>query len=69
VGMCYMLGVLATSNINVAHELVHKDNKLDQVLGMLTLSKNLYMHFYIQHIKVHHKHVATPLDPSTAKLN
>ncbi len=27
------------------------------------------MHFFIEHNKGHHKHVATPHDPSTAKLN
>jgi alkane 1-monooxygenase len=27
------------------------------------------MHFFIEHNKGHHKHVATPQDPSTAKLN
>ena len=45
VGLCLFLGVLATSNINVAHELIHKDNLIDSILGMLTLSKNMYMHF------------------------
>ena len=27
------------------------------------------MHFYIDHNQGHHKHVATPGDPSSAKLN
>ena len=31
-------------------------------------SKILYSHFFIEHIKGHHKHVGTPLDPATAKL-
>ncbi len=26
------------------------------------------MHFFIEHNKGHHKHVATPHDPSTAKF-
>lgn len=29
----------------------------------------LYSHFFIQHIRSHHKKVATPLDPSTARMN
>jgi len=35
---------------------------------MLTLAKNMYMHFDIDHIKIHHKLVATDQDPATAKL-
>ncbi len=39
-------GVFAGSNINVAHELSHKlIDKLDYALGLLTMSKNLYMHW------------------------
>ena len=56
-------------NINISHELMHKNNKLDQFLGMITLSKNLYMHFYIEHVQGHHKNVATPHDPATSKFN
>jgi alkane 1-monooxygenase len=32
------------------------------------MSKNLYMHFFIEHVYGHHKHVATPLDGATARL-
>jgi hypothetical protein len=40
------LGVFAGSNINVAHELSHKtDNLIDFVIGWLTMSKCLYMHW------------------------
>jgi alkane 1-monooxygenase len=56
-------------NINISHELMHKNNWLDQTLGMMTLSKNMYMHFYIEHIHGHHKNVATPNDPATSKFN
>ena len=56
-------------NINISHELMHKNNSLDQFLGMMTLSKNLYMHFYIEHVHGHHKNVSTPNDPATSKFN
>ena len=55
--------------INVAHELGHRVNKLDRTLAKALLLTSLYMHFYIEHNKGHHKNVATPQDPSSAKLN
>jgi alkane 1-monooxygenase len=48
------------SNMNVAHELFHKDNIIDKIVGTLTLARNMYMHFTIEHIFGHHKSVATP---------
>lgn len=69
VGCLVLGGNFSGININISHELMHKSNKLDQTLGMLTLSKNLYMHFFIEHVHGHHKNVATPQDPATSRLN
>lgn len=55
--------------INVAHELGHRVNKVEQLFAKMLLLTSLYMHFFIEHNKGHHKHVATPHDPSTAKYN
>jgi alkane 1-monooxygenase len=64
------MGLLCgTFGINVAHELGHRVNKFEQTLAKLLLLTSLYMHFYIDHNQGHHKHVATPGDPSSAKLN
>lgn len=60
-------GLSAASNINVAHELIHKDNFLDKFLGTLTLARNLYTHFAIEHIFGHHRNVGTPKDPASSK--
>lgn len=54
--------------INVAHELGHRTQKLHQTLSSSLLLTSLYMHFTIEHNKGHHKNVATPEDPSTARL-
>lgn len=35
---------------------------------MSTLAKNLYMHFDIDHIKIHHKFVGTIDDPATSRF-
>jgi len=67
-GCLLVAGNFAAININISHELMHKNNKLDQFFGMLTLSKNLYMHFFIEHVQGHHKNVATPSDPASSKF-
>lgn len=69
-GRVLSMGLLCgTFGINVAHELGHRVNVFEQFLAKSLLLTSLYMHFFIEHNKGHHKHVATPQDPSTAKLN
>jgi len=69
-GKVACMGLLCgTFGINVAHELGHRVNKFEQFLAKLLLLTSLYMHFFIEHNKGHHKHVATDSDPSTAKYN
>jgi alkane 1-monooxygenase len=58
-------GVLA---INVAHELIHKSNKLEQTAGGVLLASVCYGGFKIEHVRGHHVHVSTPLDASSARL-
>jgi alkane 1-monooxygenase len=65
IGMGLLCG---TFGINVAHELGHRTNPFEQFLAKSLLLTSLYMHFFIEHNKGHHKHVATPHDPSTAKF-
>jgi alkane 1-monooxygenase len=69
-GRIISMGLLCgTFGINVAHELGHRVNKFEQFLAKMLLLTSLYMHFFIEHNKGHHKHVATASDPSTAKYN
>ncbi|MEX0636692.1 MAG: alkane 1-monooxygenase, partial [Ferruginibacter sp.] len=68
IGKIIGMGLLCgTFGINVAHELGHRKNKFEQFIAKALLLSSLYMHFFIEHNKGHHKHVATPGDPSTAK--
>ncbi len=70
VGRIITMGLLCgIFGINVAHELGHRVKPLEQNLAKSLLLTSLYMHFFIEHNKGHHKYVATPQDPSTAKLN
>lgn len=60
--LCGVLG------INVAHELGHRANKSEQFLAKGLLLSTLYMQFFIEHNRGHHKNVATPEDPTTARI-
>ncbi len=51
--------------ITVAHELGHKKAAHERFYSKLLLMTVSYMHFYIEHNKGHHVHVATPRDPAT----
>ena len=51
-------GVLA---INVAHELIHKDTKLERAAGGLLLTSVGYHGFKIEHVRGHHVHVSPPV--------
>ena len=69
-GRIFSMGlVCGTFGINVAHELGHRINKYEQVFAKALLLTSLYMHFFIEHNKGHHKNVATPEDPSSARFN
>ena len=65
-GLGMMCGVIG---INVAHELGHRSTKGEQQLAKVLLLSSLYMHFFIEHNRGHHKNVATEADPATARKN
>ena len=65
-GMGVLCGAMA---INVAHELGHRQYRFEQFLAKTLLLSSLYMHFFIEHNRGHHSNVATPEDPSSARLN
>ncbi len=70
-----IIGVIISSGISmgalgitVAHELIHRKSKFEQFLGKLLLLSVLYLHFFIEHIRGHHKKVGTDADPASAKF-
>ena len=69
-GRIWTMGLLCgTFGINVAHELGHRVNRFEQFLAKSLLLTSLYIHFFIEHNRGHHKHVATPQDPGSARYN
>ena len=63
-GMGLCCGVLG---INVAHELGHRTETSDQFRAWILLATSLYLHFFVEHNYGHHRNVATPEDPSSAR--
>ncbi|MEL0036102.1 MAG: alkane 1-monooxygenase [Gammaproteobacteria bacterium] len=59
--------VIGSCGINVAHELGHRKEKYHQLLGQILLIPALYMHFFIEHNRGHHRFVATDDDPASAR--
>jgi alkane 1-monooxygenase len=68
IGRVSAMGMLCgVMGINVAHELGHRTNWHEQFFAKILLLSSLYMHFFIEHNRGHHKNVSTPEDPSSAR--
>jgi alkane 1-monooxygenase len=68
-GLVVSTGLTAgTIGITFAHELIHRPGRLELALGEILLATTSYTHFAIEHVYGHHRHVATPRDPATARL-
>jgi len=63
-----LAGSIGGHGLNIGHELGHKKNKFDIWLAKIVLSPAAYGHFFIEHNRGHHKHVATPEDPASAQM-
>ncbi|TGK05139.1 alkane 1-monooxygenase [Leptospira langatensis] len=53
--------------ITVAHELGHKNTKIEQWYSKFILMTVCYMHFFIEHNRGHHVNVSTHEDPATSR--
>jgi len=69
IGFVFAIGLnTGGTGITVAHELIHKQNNFEQILGKITLMCVCYMHFFIEHLQGHHKRIATEEDPATSRF-
>lgn len=69
IGLTLSVGIVVGAvGINVAHELGHRNTRGEQLLAKIMLLPALYQHFFIEHNRGHHKHVATDQDPATARF-
>ena len=68
VGLTLSVGLISGLAINTGHELGHKKSPLERWLAKFVLAVVGYGHFYIEHNRGHHRDVATPEDPASARL-
>ncbi len=61
-------GLVAGLAINTAHELGHKNSKIEKQLAKIVLAVPAYGHFTIEHNRGHHKYVATYEDSASARM-
>ena len=61
----YFCGV----NAIVGHELLHRKENHNKVIGTWPYTKFLYSHFLDEHVNGHHRYIATLEDPATGRKN
>jgi alkane 1-monooxygenase len=66
VGCCSLLGGICFGS---AHELLHTQSKIDQLLQQITTIFLFYPHYKLIHIRSHHLNVGTEEDENTAWFN
>lgn len=69
IGWIFSIGIVGGLGINVAHELIHKDDKLETRAGGFLLALVCYAGFKVEHLRGHHVHVSTPEDASSSRYN
>jgi alkane 1-monooxygenase len=68
IGFTISVGVITGGiGITVAHELGHKNTKIEQFLAKMLLATVCYMHFFIEHNRGHHVNVSTHNDPASSR--
>jgi len=67
-GLTLSVGLINGLAINTGHELGHKKTARERWLAKIVLAVVGYGHFFVEHNRGHHKDVATPEDPASARL-
>jgi alkane 1-monooxygenase len=68
IGFAVVAGMAGGLCLNTAHEIGHKNTKLDKLLSRIVLAVPAYGHFCIEHNNGHHRDVSTPEDPASSRM-
>lgn len=68
IGLTLSVGLVTGAiGVTFAHELIHRSSRWQRSMGEFILVLVGYGHFAVAHVYGHHRHVATPEDPATAR--
>ncbi|WP_051111492.1 alkane 1-monooxygenase [Mycobacterium sp. 141] len=67
-GLLVTVGIVGGIGINAAHELGHRNARLERRLSKIALAQTCYGHFFVEHNRGHHVRVATPADPASSLM-
>jgi len=67
-GLVVSVGAMNGFGINTGHELGHKHVASRRWWAKLALAPAAYGHFFVEHNRGHHRNVATPTDPASARM-
>jgi alkane 1-monooxygenase len=67
-GLAVSAGWSSGAGINAGHELGHKKSAWERWLARFALAPACYGHFVVEHVRGHHRDVATPEDPASARF-
>ncbi len=68
IGFSIVMGIYSGASINTAHEIGHKNTKLERLMSRIALAVTGYGHFCIEHNLGHHRDVSTPEDPASSRM-
>ena len=68
-GFTFLLSFFGVVASTAGHELIHHREPFNKLVGMWPNTKFMYSHFIHEHLKGHHKTVATLDDPATGEKN
>jgi alkane 1-monooxygenase len=67
-GLALGAGFASGAAINMGHELGHKKRRAERIWARIALAPSGYGHFGIEHVRGHHRDVATPEDSASSRL-
>lgn len=66
--LALVAGLTSGLAINTAHELGHKNSRIEKLLAKIALAIPAYGHFTVDHNLGHHRNVSTPRDPASSRM-
>ena len=63
----FVWGYMAGLNGLAGHELIHKREQINKLVGLSTYTKIFYSHFVLEHSSGHHRNIGTNEDPVSAR--